>query len=280
MNSKTITSMVVMGIIGIILVTAVLVPIINTGVSPSQKYLNANSNYTQVRELDSGESYSLVRSESNVTEWDVNGETINTVRMAYVVATDTFAYLVNDRAQQSENQGTLFNWSTKTSVLIPSTDGVSFSFNDGTATITYGDTVVELPYSYALVMCPFGKGEYTSTYLSGYVTDYSQVSIFYSNFWGFNGNFQTSSGESVPVPSGGTQIEGYRSLIQFDADNKFTLTVDGTSNVFNIILVPVEVVAYENTQDLGVVKTLLIILPVFVIAGLLVAIVRWGLIRT
>lgn len=278
MNMKNIVILTTSLIVGILLVTSVLIPIIDVGVKPRTTFDNGNSGYSQLNALEDGETATVTRSATDPTLWYVNGTEVHTFNSSIIVATDSFAFQVSSEGNLPTSAGNLFFSTTTSSIALPSEGEISFTFDGGQATYTYGTdpTTASFDYTYAYVLAPMGKGQYTNVNTNTsdvYVHNYDEIMFINQYSWCVFGD-NVAVGITSPISfSGGVIQDKYEDLIKFDNNNRLNLNTTSASNPINAYVVPTKVTSYY-VEDAGITGSILVMIPIFVLIGMIVAIFR------
>lgn len=273
MNDKGISIMILSAIVGTILVMAVFVPIINTGLNPTSTFKNGSASFSQLNEVEDGEVINFSKSDTGA-EWIVNDVAINSSHNSVLIMTDQFGFICNTSWNMETNLGELMKVDG-TVINIPSGSPFSIVLNDGNYTITYGpdSTTLTGTYEWGFRLVPLGQGKYTTVYIDAKITSYDDVIMCSKHYWGIGNEIISTSGATFTI-GGGVEVDGYESLIQFDSDNQLTFTQsNNTSWSPTTFVVPLNVIA-DKEVDTGGWGVLISILPMFVLICLLIGIVR------
>lgn len=266
MNKKDVVNLVTFAIIGLLLVSSVLIPIVVSGTT--EKVVNENT-FNKIR-------YSKESSvEISVAESTINGEPVtgNGWDSGTFLFSDTFMV------------GMYFNGDTVT-WMYPSLDVdpdtnqtiiyelTDIELQNGSYKFTYADGVLEGIYSFLMV--PDVNGDYCSTTsYSDYYVD-SKVEEIY-------GIATTSANYGVSVGTLDMMVTKFHVLNKIvDTDSHLTTVTytpvnEGISTIYKItasnsmIVAPLEYVYTE--EKTGITTTILSVLPIFVVVGILIAVV-------
>lgn len=292
MNIKGMSTLIVTLIVGVLMVTTILIPIIQssetTVVSTAN---NENGTYTMFKSPELGD-YTIVIGNSSVT---VNGEVVADDSTRSFVISDAFVFRANETqcyGADSYNEKRI------------QTDALTLTISNGQ--FSYTSNSVEYTGELDFLILPDPNGDLgffhdTSVYVTKDTPVYYVTTGYYSNSLGVTPNYvlEVVNGEIVDslckmVYSGfgseGTSVyEGEYSLTGIYSDGLdkvnakysngsfvWTPTSGETTANSPYIVAPIEY-QYISEND-GVVRTLLEILPIFAIIGLIVGMVvmfRW-----
>lgn len=297
MNVKDVGTLIVSIVLGIIVVSTILVPIIES----SEKIIvhrenNPDALYTMVNSSDSNE-YVIEFSNSNLT---INGVVVaDESRDGYVVS-DSFVFRTNVNEGYGMDCLNEVRVQTDNFILTINGNEYSYTFNGTDYTGTYSFLLIpdlngNLGYYTTDVYVNKGESVYYA-YTGGYTPDpvgdfpnffiecvdgVQTRSLQQSYFSGFGGDrweireYEPSI-ELTDISDNG--LDSTNLLYNWDAS--YTLDLDGTSmsrKTFSIIA-PVEY-DYISTDD-GVLRTLLEMIPIFATLGLIVGGFAWFRFRT
>lgn len=274
MEGNKIPAVIMAAVIAVILTASLLVPIINSGIDVKTVIDNTNSAYVQLNDIGLDDDYIITVSGDSPRDWNVNGTVVQTDALSTVIITDKFLINVHDKGAQTTDYGAILEYGTGTWTSLPIAYALSIVFDDGSIVISYGNGLSKTyEYTWAKAICPFGTGKYTNVSGTASVNSYDQITIGHNSYWGTDGNYTNMDGTEGEL-SGGVVSDRYDSLIEFTAENGLKFTVgDNTTSITNFI-VPCEIDAYEYDVRFDTANSILFVIPILVIVGVLLMVIR------
>lgn len=278
MNVKEIPQIIVVAIVGILVTTAVLVPILSTAVDSTREYHNNNHD---VYAMTTGE----VEISFSDSTYYVDGERVSTYSWGRLFISDVFAvYRSADASYIYYWNGTSIVEATVSSFEMEVVDNIvslSYTTNDNTTTTVS----IQINWGYYCA----NEGSYRmynvdpSNSPEVFVNSLSDViaigklgtTAMYSLH---NGTVEVNGEVGGGIYADLVPVSGVMDVYSIDTTNNVSTSdiyfvVDDTTTLpLACIIVPYEIYGYK-TAELGVVATILSIIPILVIMGLLVGIV-------
>lgn len=294
MEPKRIIELTVGIVVALVVFSAILMPVIsNAQTNNGDPITLTNDSPVVLREVKPGDVLIGTRSTvDGVTDdvWTLNGETVvgptgGADRWNVGIMSDGLYVQINAPANSA--MGIRYSMTTATPTVVYMSGGSgsathSFTFGEDTISVVASTAdPVEVPYTWAYVMCPYGEGEYCAPIAGGVgiVKDPNQVILcgaytsgdldtmyYYKDGQTYvsNTDYTMTADITTAVHEGTTDI--------YDATVSVAMTDGTNTETFTPyrILVPYEVTGHA---DSGAIYDMLGVIPILIIAGLIVGIV-------